>query len=217
MRRSFRFRSWQVGGSAIVVAASALALVACASGAPTSSNAGDAPLAGDPVVSAAPHTSTPTAAPVTKPSTSAPTPSATSKKTPVKANSDAKTGCTVGAKLVPTCGVLWGAAAGGFSNTPARRGAATWEADERPNHRDLPHVPLRRPALPDRRPRSPMAHRPGQPAPAAAQLEGRRRHHMGQGRRRRRGRADRPRGRLPQDELHRPRSSWCCTTSRRTT
>lgn len=36
--------------------------------------------------------------------------------------------CTVGAKLVPTCNVLWGAAAGGFSETPRDQALREWEA-----------------------------------------------------------------------------------------
>src|SRR5439155_16225497 len=35
--------------------------------------------------------------------------------------------CTVDAKLVPTCGVLWGAAAGGFTGLPVDRTAHAWE------------------------------------------------------------------------------------------
>jgi hypothetical protein len=36
--------------------------------------------------------------------------------------------CTTGAKLVPTCGVLWGAAAGGFTSTPRDKALTDWEA-----------------------------------------------------------------------------------------
>jgi hypothetical protein len=36
--------------------------------------------------------------------------------------------CTVTAKLVPTCGVLWGAAAGGFTTTPRDQALRAWEA-----------------------------------------------------------------------------------------
>ena len=38
------------------------------------------------------------------------------------------TNCTVGDKLVPTCNVLWGAAAGGFSETPRDQALREWEA-----------------------------------------------------------------------------------------
>ena len=36
--------------------------------------------------------------------------------------------CTVDAKLVPSCNVLWGAAAGGFSETPRDQALREWEA-----------------------------------------------------------------------------------------
>src|SRR5581483_5399711 len=36
-------------------------------------------------------------------------------------------GCGVGAKLVPTCDILWGAAAGGFSQTPRTEAVRSWE------------------------------------------------------------------------------------------
>jgi hypothetical protein len=36
--------------------------------------------------------------------------------------------CTVGPKLVPSCDVLWGAAAGGFSPTPRDEALRAWEA-----------------------------------------------------------------------------------------
>ena len=40
----------------------------------------------------------------------------------------AKPKCTVDAKLVPSCGVLWGAAAGGFSTAPRDTALKTFEA-----------------------------------------------------------------------------------------
>jgi beta-mannanase len=36
--------------------------------------------------------------------------------------------CTLGEKLVPTCNILWGAAAGGFSETPRDQALREWEA-----------------------------------------------------------------------------------------
>jgi hypothetical protein len=36
--------------------------------------------------------------------------------------------CTTNAKLVPSCGVLWGAAAGGFTDVPRDQALRTWEA-----------------------------------------------------------------------------------------
>src|SRR3954447_6881636 len=35
--------------------------------------------------------------------------------------------CKVDAQLVPTCGVLWGAAAGGFTSTPRDQALYQWE------------------------------------------------------------------------------------------
>jgi hypothetical protein len=35
--------------------------------------------------------------------------------------------CTLAAKLVPTCDILWGAAAGGFSQTPRTEAVRSWE------------------------------------------------------------------------------------------
>ncbi|MET8149263.1 DNRLRE domain-containing protein [Actinoplanes sp. NPDC049668] len=37
-------------------------------------------------------------------------------------------GCVTDAKLVPSCGVLWGAAAGGFTDTPRDQALKDWEA-----------------------------------------------------------------------------------------
>jgi beta-mannanase len=56
-------------------------------------------------------TTAPTKAPTTAPTTAAPT-----------------TNCTTGALLVPSCGVLWGAAAGGFTDTPRDQALKDWEA-----------------------------------------------------------------------------------------
>jgi beta-mannanase len=39
----------------------------------------------------------------------------------------AKTGCVTDAKLVPSCNVLWGAAAGGFTKAPRDQELRTWE------------------------------------------------------------------------------------------
>ncbi|GGJ81987.1 hypothetical protein GCM10010123_09700 [Pilimelia anulata] len=58
----------------------------------------------------------------TTPTTAAPKPTTPATTAPKPAE------CTVDAKLVPTCGVLWGAAAGGFSETPRDRALREWEA-----------------------------------------------------------------------------------------
>jgi len=76
------------------------------------------------VASPSPTTSPKTSpAPSTSPTT-APAPS-TSPKTSV---SPTPTGCTVTSKLVPTCNILWGAAAGGFSTTARDQALKDWEA-----------------------------------------------------------------------------------------
>ena len=59
---------------------------------------------------------------VTKTPTPTPTPPPTPTPTPTPAP------CTVDAKLVPSCNVLWGAAAGGFSDTPRDQALREWEA-----------------------------------------------------------------------------------------
>ena len=43
------------------------------------------------------------------------------------ATTPAPAGCVTDAKLVPSCGVLWGAAAGGFTNLPRDQELRTWE------------------------------------------------------------------------------------------
>jgi hypothetical protein len=59
-----------------------------------------------------------------------PTKGAASRTAPIPAVAPAKPGtnCTVDAKLVPSCNVLWGAAAGGFSETPRDQALREWEA-----------------------------------------------------------------------------------------
>jgi hypothetical protein len=65
-------------------------------------------------------------APITPaPSTPAPT---VPEETPVTTPPPAPGTCAVDAKLVPSCGVLWGAAAGGFSDTPRDEALKTFEA-----------------------------------------------------------------------------------------
>jgi beta-mannanase len=59
-----------------------------------------------------------------KPATTTPAPS-----TPAPAPTPTKPAeCTVDAKLVPTCNILWGAAAGGFTTTPRDQALKDWEA-----------------------------------------------------------------------------------------
>ncbi|GIF07970.1 glycoside hydrolase family 26 protein [Actinoplanes siamensis] len=48
--------------------------------------------------------------------------------TPAQAATQAAdAGCVTGSKLVPTCGVLWGGAAGGFTSAPRDQALKTWE------------------------------------------------------------------------------------------
>jgi beta-mannanase len=61
----------------------------------------------------------------TQPATPAPTQPVTTQ--PSEATPVTPGNCTVGAKLVPTCGVLWGAAAGGFSDVPRDEALKTFE------------------------------------------------------------------------------------------
>jgi hypothetical protein len=63
--------------------------------------------------------------PVTTPTTPAPTTPAPT--TPAPTTPAPTTGCAVDAKLVPSCGVLWGAAAGGFSDVPRDEALKTFE------------------------------------------------------------------------------------------
>ena len=66
-------------------------------------------------------TTPPTKAPTTPPTTAPTTPPTTVPVTPAPA------GCVTGALLVPSCGVLWGAAAGGFTDVPRDQALKTWE------------------------------------------------------------------------------------------
>ena len=67
----------------------------------------------------APTTTPPTTAPTTTPPTTAPT-TAPPPTAPAE--------CVTDELLVPSCGVLWGAAAGGFTDTPRDRALKEWEA-----------------------------------------------------------------------------------------
>jgi hypothetical protein len=62
-----------------------------------------------------------------KPTTPVTTPPTAKPTTPVTPTTPG-TNCTVDAKLVPSCNVLWGAAAGGFSETPRDQALREWEA-----------------------------------------------------------------------------------------
>ncbi|WP_246595174.1 DNRLRE domain-containing protein [Actinoplanes auranticolor] len=64
----------------------------------------------------------PTTAPTTPPTTAPTTPPTT-----VPPTTTPPAECVTGALLVPSCGVLWGAAAGGFTDTPRDQALKSWE------------------------------------------------------------------------------------------
>ena len=66
-----------------------------------------------------PTTATPTKAPTTAPATT---------KATTNPTTSAPATCTTGALLVPSCGVLWGAAAGGFTDAPRDTALKDWES-----------------------------------------------------------------------------------------
>jgi beta-mannanase len=72
-----------------------------------------------------PTTVPPTTAPTTVPPTTVPP--ATVPPTTVPPTTAPPAECVTGALLVPSCGVLWGAAAGGFTDTPRDEALKTWE------------------------------------------------------------------------------------------
>ncbi|MEU8607948.1 DNRLRE domain-containing protein [Actinoplanes sp. NPDC048791] len=82
-----------------------------------------------------PPTTTPTTPPTTVPPTTTPpttvppttTPPPTVPPTTVPPTTAPPAECVTGALLVPSCGVLWGAAAGGFTDTPRDQALKTWE------------------------------------------------------------------------------------------
>ncbi len=74
----------------------------------------------------APVTTPPTTAPVTTPPVTTPPPTTAPVTTPPTTAPPA--GCVTDALLVPSCGVLWGAAAGGFTDTPRDVALKDWEA-----------------------------------------------------------------------------------------
>ncbi|WP_432978554.1 CBM96 family carbohydrate-binding protein [Dactylosporangium sp. CA-233914] len=64
----------------------------------------------------------------TKPTTPVTTQPTTQPTTPAPTEPTSPAECKVDAKLVPSCGVLWGAAAGGFSDVPRDEALKTFEA-----------------------------------------------------------------------------------------
>ncbi len=108
---------------ALTLLAAAVTLV------PALSAGGDRPTVGRAVQGDGPSVVTlaPDAAAV-RPSPSAGTPARTGAPAPTRSPDGAAPACTVGPKLVPTCHVLWGAAAGGFGPVPREEAVRGWEA-----------------------------------------------------------------------------------------
>jgi hypothetical protein len=105
-----------------------LLLTAAACGSPSASAPrARTPLIGAPLSPASPNaTATPTRR-LTRTSTT-PSTTTTPSTQPATPGTSKSRHCTVGRDLVPTCGMLWGAAAGGFSSTPREEALKKWEA-----------------------------------------------------------------------------------------
>ena len=81
-----------------------------------------------PATPTTPATTTP-APTQTTPAQTTPAPTqTTTTPAPAQTTTPSNTNCTTGALLVPSCGVLWGAAAGGFTSAPRDQANKDWEA-----------------------------------------------------------------------------------------
>ena len=81
-----------------------------------------------PPATPAPTTPAPTQPAPTAPATTQPAPTQPAPTTPTTTQpAPPKGDCVTGAKLVPSCGVLWGAAAGGFTDAPRDQALKDWE------------------------------------------------------------------------------------------
>jgi beta-mannanase len=95
--------------------------------APTTAPATTAPATTAPATTAPATTAPATTAPATTaPATTAPATTAPATTAPA---TTAPAGCVTDALLVPSCGVLWGAAAGGFTTVPRDQALKDWEAE----------------------------------------------------------------------------------------
>jgi beta-mannanase len=93
---------------------------------PTTAPTTTAPTTTAPTTTAPTTTAPATTAPATTvPTTTAPTTTAPTTTAPP---TTAPAGCVTDALLVPSCGVLWGAAAGGFTDAPRDQALKSWEA-----------------------------------------------------------------------------------------
>ncbi|HEY1487903.1 MAG TPA: hypothetical protein VGF84_17485, partial [Micromonosporaceae bacterium] len=113
----------------LVIAGALIGVAACESDSRTT------PSAGAPLVGASLSPRTPDAIPTAKrqvnpaPASGSPSPSTTASGSPAAGGATGSgRRCTVGDDLVPTCGLLWGAAAGGFSTASREEALKTWEA-----------------------------------------------------------------------------------------
>lgn len=129
-----RFRSAEAasGSPQLIVSTASIKAPAAAIPAPAKTTpAVPAPAASTPAPAATtPATTTPaTPAPVnTTPATPAPAPTTSAPAPTPATTTPAPTGnCVTGALLVPSCGVLWGAAAGGFTTAPRDQANKDWE------------------------------------------------------------------------------------------
>jgi glycosyl hydrolase family 26 len=92
-----------------------------------SAESGDGKTAGPRLVVV--YTQPPAQAPTTTTTTTAPTTVPTTEPVPTTVPTPpAPAGCVTGALLVPSCGVLWGSAAGGFTDAPRDAALKDWEA-----------------------------------------------------------------------------------------
>jgi beta-mannanase len=118
-----------LGASVIAATSLVVGLTACGTSPSRPTATGSATQPGTSSVAtpsgAAPRTTAPgSVAPSSSPT---PTPRASGTWTPPPGATAAPSSCTIGANLVPTCGILWGAAAGGFTKTPRDQALKDWE------------------------------------------------------------------------------------------
>ncbi len=120
-----RFRSAEAkfGRPALIVTtAPATEAPATEAPAPVETPAEEPTVAPVETTSPAPTTPAPTTPAATAPAPTTPAPTTPAPTTPAPAK-----GCTTDAMLVPSCGVLWGGAAGGFTDAPRDQALIDWE------------------------------------------------------------------------------------------
>ena len=127
----------------------------------------------------APSTPAPSTPAPTTPAPTTPAPTTPAPTTPPTTGKPAPETCTVDAKLVPSCNILWGAAAGGFSETPRDQALREWEAKSG-RVSSVYHTYHRGDELFPTKAEIAMANEPGNPRVLLPELEGRLRHQVGQ-------------------------------------